>query len=128
MKFQAESNQATYTVGAHGPGFVEVQGVRYEQGICLGAETAPQAWGVDGFAALAEQDFLQLAEQQPELVIIGTGGAQRFAHPSLLRPLIERGIGFEIMSTAAACRTYNILVGEGRRALAALLVDPAPQR
>ena len=127
MKFQAENSESGYTVSAHGPGFVEVNQVRYRQGICLGADTPPQPWGVDGFGALTAGDFARLAGLHPEIVIIGTGSAQRFAHPSLLRALVDGGIGFEIMSTAAACRTYNILVGEGRQAVAALLVDPAEQ-
>ena len=125
MKFQAESNQAAYTVSAHGPGFVEVNRVRYPQGIRVGSDSPPEPWGTDGFGSLTEGDFARLAETRPEIVIVGTGDTQRFAHPSLLRALIQQGIGFEVMSTAAACRTYNILVGEGRRAVAALVVDPA---
>ena len=127
MKFQAENNQAAFTVSAHGPGFVEVNRVRYQQGICLGSDTPPEPWAEDGFAELTEQDFARLLVFDPEVIIVGTGERQRFAAPALLRALIQRGIGFEVMSTAAACRTYNILVGEGRRALAALVVDPPVQ-
>ena len=127
MKFQAEDNQAAYTVSAHGPGFVEINRVRYAGGVCVGSDTPPEPWGEAGFESLTEQDFSRLAEIRPEIVIVGTGNSQRFAHPSLMRALIQHGIGFEVMSTAAACRTYNILVGEGRRAVAALLVDPAGQ-
>jgi uncharacterized protein len=127
MKFQAENNQAAFTVSAHGPGFVEVNHVRYQQGIRLGSDTPPAPWAENGFAELTEQDFARLLEFDPEVVIVGTGERQRFAAPALLRALIQRGIGFEVMSTAAACRTYNILVGEGRRALAALIVDAASQ-
>ncbi len=123
MKFQAEDNQAAYTVSAHGEGFVEVNRVRYVQGICVGPDKPPERWGEGGFESLTEQDFARLAEARPEIVVVGTGATQRFAKASLLRALIQQGIGFEVMSTPAACRTYNILVGEGRRALAALLVD-----
>lgn len=126
MKFQAEDNQAAYTVSAHGPGFVEINRVRFEAGVCVSGDSAPEPWGEHGFAALTERDFARLAERRPELVIVGTGATQRFAPPTLLRALIQRGIGFEFMNTAAACRTYNVLVGEGRRALAALVVDAAP--
>ena len=127
MKFQAEDNQAAFTVSAHGPGFVEINRVRFESGVCVASDSAPEPWGEQGFAALTEQDFARLAERAPEVVIVGTGATQRFAPPALLRALIQRGIGFEVMNTAAACRTYNILVGEGRRALAALVVEP-PRR
>lgn len=124
MKLHPESSNADFVISAHGPGFVEVNRERFETGVAVGAAQPPRPWGVDGFAALAAADFAALLEPRPELVLIGTGTAQRFPSPALLRPLIEAGIGFEIMSTAAACRTYNILVGEGRRALAALIVDP----
>jgi len=56
-------------------------------------------------------------------VIFGSGRRLRFAHPSLLRPLIERRIGIETMDTAAACRTYNVLVSERRSVVAALLLE-----
>ena len=60
-------------------------------------------------------------------MLFGTGDRLRFLHPSVTAPLMARGIGIETMDTAAACRTYNFLAGEGRRVLAALLVDaPAP--
>jgi uncharacterized protein len=69
--------------------------------------------------------FERLAALQPELVIFGSGSRMRFAPPALLRPLIERRIGVECMDTAAACRTYNVLVSERRSVVAALILDPA---
>ena len=61
----------------------------------------------------------------PEVVLLGTGSRQRFPHPRLSRPLADARIGLEVMSTAAACRTYNILMAEGRKVAAALLVEDA---
>ena len=75
---------------------------------------------------LTEQHFAGLLEAgapTPELVILGSGRRLRFVPPALLRPLIERRIGVETMDTAAACRTFNILAGEGRRVVAALLIE-----
>lgn len=72
--------------------------------------------------------FEQALALQPELVIFGSGARHRFVAASLLRCLIERGIGVETMDTAAACRTFNVLAGEGRAVLAALLFEPAPAR
>ena len=71
---------------------------------------------------LAPEHFAELAEQAPEIVILGTGARQQFPAPALLRPLLERGIGVEVMDTGAACRTYNIVVAEGRQVIAALLM------
>ena len=60
---------------------------------------------------------------QPEVVLLGTGARLHFPPAEVLRPLIEAGIGYEIMDTSAACRTYDILMAEGRRVLAALVID-----
>jgi uncharacterized protein len=62
---------------------------------------------------------------QPELVIFGSGPRLKFVSPALMRGLIDRRIGVETMDTPAACRTYNVLVSEGRSAVAALLMAPA---
>ena len=62
------------------------------------------------------------------LVLFGSGRRLRFPRPEWLRPLIERRIGVETMDTAAACRTYNVLGGEGRLVVAALLLEPPPAR
>jgi uncharacterized protein len=65
-----------------------------------------------------------MVDLKPELVLIGTGSRQRFPKPELLKALVQAKIGFEIMNSQAACRTYNILVGEGRQVLLALIVEP----
>ena len=65
-----------------------------------------------------------MAALEPELVLFGSGSTLRFPRPEWLRPLVERRIGLETMDTPAACRTYNLLVAEGRSVVAALLVEP----
>jgi len=72
---------------------------------------------------LTEEHFTQLATTQPELVIFGSGSRLRFAPPALMRALMQKRIGIETMDTLAACRTYNILAGEGRQVIAALLIE-----
>jgi len=74
---------------------------------------------------LSEAHFAELVAFVPEVALIGTGPRLQFPPVALLRALIERGIGFEVMDTGAACRTYNILVGEGRRVAALLLIGPS---
>jgi uncharacterized protein len=71
---------------------------------------------------LVEAHFEAITDLEPEIVLLGTGSRQRFPRPSLLRSLLARGVGVEIMNTAAACRTYNIIMLEGRRVAAALLL------
>ena len=63
-----------------------------------------------------------LVGHKPEVVLLGTGARLRFPPAAVLAPLTRAGIGVEVMDTAAACRTYNILAGDGRRVVAALLM------
>jgi len=64
-----------------------------------------------------------LLESSPEVVIIGTGWQPAFAGRELLFALARRGIGLEVMDTPAACRTFNILISEGRRPAALMFID-----
>ena len=81
-------------------------------------------WPIQSFDSLEAFDFAKMVDLKPELILIGTGSRQRFPKPELLKALIEAKIGFEFMDSQAACRTYNILVGEGRQVLLALIVEP----
>jgi len=82
------------------------------------------AWTPSTSAALAVEHFHDVLGQDPELVIFGSGRRMQFIAPTLYRPLIERRIGMETMDTAAACRTFNVLSSEGRRVVAALIIEP----
>jgi uncharacterized protein len=81
------------------------------------------AWAPESFDELQAAHFERIVRLQPEVVIFGIGPRIRFAAPALMRALIERRIGVETMDTAAACRTYNVLVSEGRSVVAALLLQ-----
>ncbi len=81
------------------------------------------AWPVDAFEALEARHFELLLDPSPEVVIFGSGARLRFPHPRLTAALAARRIGVETMDFQAACRTYNILMGEGRKVAAALLIE-----
>lgn len=123
MKLSLSSAANFNTVTAVGAGYVDVNRQRHERSFVLMPDKILEGWGTAGFDGLTEADFAALAELKPELVLLGTGARQRFPSPRLLRPLIEAGIGCEVMDLAAACRTYTILVSEGRRVAAALLIE-----
>ena len=105
----------------YGRGYVIVNNVRHEKNIIVLPERLMQ-WDVAAFEALCEKDFEYLANLAPEIVLLGTGSSLRFPHPALSRTLAAAGIGLEAMDTQAACRTYNILMAEGRKVAAALLL------
>ena len=115
-------------ISRHGIEGVIVNGIEHRSSVIVPWQGPVQAWPVDNFSALSEDHFALLAELAPELVIFGSGSRIRFPKPAWLRPLMARRIGIETMDTAAASRTYNVLLAEGRTVLVALLFEPAGLR
>ena len=123
MKLHLDNNANLNIVTGYGVDHVLINKIRQEGNQLITAERIVAGWASGGFDALAASDFEAVRALGVEIVLLGTGRRQRFPAPVLLRPLIEARIGFEVMDLAAACRTYNILVGEGRSVAAALLFD-----
>lgn len=125
MKLHADKLD-TQSITSYGEGWIAVNGQRHTSSLILASGGQLQAWNCHGFDSLNAAHFEQLADvmpEAPELVVFGSGSRLRFVRPALLQGLMERRIGVETMDTAAACRTYNILAGEGRRVVAALLIE-----
>lgn len=122
MKLHSDQPSALNTVTAYGDGYVEINATRYDQPVLVSPEDPVEVWPVAAFESLAEADFERIHTLRPDIVLLGTGPRQRFPHPRTTRRLADAGIGVEVMDTRAACRTYNILMTEGRRVLAALLL------
>jgi uncharacterized protein len=123
MKLHADMPSPLNTVTAYGPDWVEINRRRFEGAVVVMPEGEIVAWSAQRFEAITAADFEALLARSPELVLLGTGQKQRFPHPRLTAPLTAAGIGVDVMGTHAACRTYNILMVEGRRVLAVLLPD-----
>jgi uncharacterized protein len=104
-----------------GADYVMVNDERYTSSIVVSADQVRLDWAVAHFDELNEAHFTYLAALKPDVLLLGTGAKQRFPHPRLFRALTETGIGLECMDTPAACRTYNILVAEDRKVIAAIL-------
>jgi uncharacterized protein len=113
-------NQNTFT--GYGEGYVMVNAVRYERSLLVLPDRPVADWAVPGVEALREDDLGSLAGLGVEIVLLGTGENLRLLHPRLLQSLAQAGVGIEVMDTHAACRTYNILVAEGRKVAAALIL------
>ena len=124
MKLQSDPHSGANTITGYGDGYVEINQTPYAHAVLLSSDGAISAWPLESFDSLEASDFEQMIALKPELILIGTGARQRFPKPELLKSLISAKIGFEIMDSQAACRTYNILVGEGRQVLLALIVEP----
>ncbi|HVE88611.1 MAG TPA: Mth938-like domain-containing protein [Burkholderiaceae bacterium] len=122
MKLHADTPTTQNTVTAYGPGFVEINRVRYTTHVLVTPDKV-ERWPVTSFETLDTSTFERLRDLRSEVVLLGTGARQRFLHPRLTRPLSDARVGLEVMDTQAACRTYNILVAESRKVAAALFVE-----
>ncbi|HVK54170.1 MAG TPA: Mth938-like domain-containing protein [Burkholderiales bacterium] len=122
MKFHLTDSGSQNLCTGYGKGFVAVNQRHIETNVIILPDRLVEPWGADSFDSLSEADFTHLATLAVEVIILGTGERIRFPHPRLAEPLRKARIGIEVMDTPAACRTYNILVGEGRRVAAALFV------
>ncbi|MDE2400285.1 MAG: Mth938-like domain-containing protein [Burkholderiales bacterium] len=122
MKLQADRPEGVNVINAHSPQSVSINGVEYTHSVLVPPTGEPLPWHAASLADLTEAHFEHIARLAPELVLFGSGPSLRFAPPALMRSLMQARIGVETMDTAAACRTYNFLVAEGRRVVAALLV------
>ena len=122
MKFHLQAAASNVVTGS-GPGWIRVGTRDYRDNVVLTPSSVDPGFAPQGFDALTSSDFERLLVSSPQIVLLGTGASQRFPHPRLIAPLLEARVGVEVMDTRAACRTYNILVAEGRNVVAALIVE-----
>ncbi len=128
MKLHADPLTSLNTVTGYGPGFIDINQVRHQGSLVVTPDLPVEPFGAGAFEAIVAEHFTALLARAPEVVLLGTGSRQRFVHPALTRPLTQRHIGVECMDTAAACRTYNILMSESRRVVAVFLQDTGETR
>jgi len=125
LKIERESTAGQNVFSAYGEGWVEVSGRRFSTSLVVAAERLLEGWAAGGIGSLGAAQTAPLLEWNPEIVLLGSGASFRFPDPAALGPLYQAGIGVEVMDTKAACRTYNILLAEGRRVVAALVAPEA---
>ena len=123
MKIEREQAEGKNLFTGYGEGYVEVNRTRHTASLVVSGERLVTDWPVTSVAGLGADHLAAIVELAPEVVLLGTGRTFTFPEPRLLAPLHAAKIGVEVMDTAAACRTYNILLGEGRNVVAALIVS-----
>lgn len=146
MKLHNDANPSLNTVTSYGEGFIEINQNRYDSAIAFGPEGAISHWPASNAADISAQLLLQacglsqassnplsfleadddapaLDPNRPEVLLVGTGSKQVMLTADVTMPLLRAGVGVECMSTPAAARTYNILMAEGRRVIAALILE-----
>ena len=122
MKLHLNTAAGLNTITGHGPGFVLINQNRVDNHLIVMPNRLISPWTATTNAALTIADFAALIELGPELVVFGAGNTFQFPDRRIMTAFSAARIGFEAMDTPAACRTYNVLMGEGRNVAAALLV------
>lgn len=101
-------------------GGFRISGKEYQGGVIIMPERT-MLWPVAGELSISSFDILKPYAQELDVVLLGTGAGQMFVPPALRQALKAQGLNVDVMDTGAACRTYNVLMAEGRRLAAALL-------
>jgi len=122
LKIEREQAEGRNTFTGYGNGYVEVNRTRHNESLVVSGDRLITQWPAHSVAALSADHMAAIVELKPEIVLLGTGPTFTFPEAALLAPLYRANIGVEVMDTPAACRTYNILLGEGRNVVAALIV------
>jgi len=122
MKLHLASDGDRNHFTGYGDAYVEVNKQRYERSIVVTPEVIHDTWSVAGIDTVIAGELDFLLTLQPEILLLGTGARQRFPRPAVMRDFARAQIGVETMDTPAACRTFNILMAEGRNVIAAIIV------
>jgi uncharacterized protein len=122
MKLHSDNTQQYQTVTGYDASGVEINAERFNYSLTVMPERPPRAWPVARFEDLTAAHFEEIASDKPDVVVLGTGERQRFVHPKLVASLSALHVGVDCMDSQAACRTYNVLMGEGRKVTLALII------
>ncbi len=125
MKFDLDHGIGRNSIHAYGPGQVTVGEMVHTASLIVTPDRLILDWPPHTLDDLTAAHIHVIAALKPEVVLLGTGRRLRFPPTAVLAALIEAGIGYEVMDTGAACRTFNVLAAEGRRVAAALLMIEA---
>ena len=123
MKLTKENaSRDTKVIRAYAPGRINVSDVMLTRSFIVAADRLVEDWPPQRFEDLSVDNLKTALALDPEILIVGTGKEQHFLTGEMMAALSKGGIGVEVMDTAAACRTYNVLLSEDRKVVAALLM------
>ena len=122
MKFTLDRPATRHVVRGYSPGVLRIGEQEYSRSVIVSATTLITDWRPQRMDELTAADLEPVLALQPEVLLLGSGVRQVFPPHELLARLYAARVGFEVMDTGAACRTYNVLVGEGRKVAAAMLI------
>jgi len=122
MQFSEDFDPSNNIITRYGPGFIDVRDERHTRSIFVFPDQPVEPWDCEQISAATAEELATILDYKPELVVIGSGPDFAFPDIHVQLGLQQHGIGCEVMASAAACRTYNVLISERRRVVAALLL------
>ncbi|MDB6085601.1 MAG: hypothetical protein JWN43_3482 [Gammaproteobacteria bacterium] len=122
MRFTQDLSSNVNVIRAYGGGQLRINEETFSNTVIVGATAIRAEPGLADADQLATEHVTRILEFEPEVVLVGTGQRQVFPAASFGAQFLRAGIGFEVMDTGAACRTFNVLVSEQRRVVALLIV------
>lgn len=122
MKFSEEIDNATYRITGYDEGWIRVNEQRLNKSFLLTPQNLNTAWSAVSLKALTVEQLEELLVLDAEVILIGSSSKTGLPPPTIYKRLVQHGVGFEIMRMDAACRTYNVLLTEGRRVAAAFFL------
>ena len=122
MKIEREQAEGKNLFTGYGEGWVEVNRTRYGASLVVSGDRLVSDWPLASVGEISADHLAAILDLKPEIVLLGTGKTFTFPDRARLAPLYNAGLGVEVMDTPAACRTYNILLAEGRNVVAALII------
>jgi uncharacterized protein len=123
MKLHLHTSEQQYQINGVDSDAVIINRQRYAQPVIVSEQALSTGWFQGAWQTLDAQRLAAILDFNPEVVLLGTGDKQRFIHPRHTQAFLSANIAVECMTTAAACRTFNILTAEGRKVVAALLLE-----
>lgn len=123
MKIELDlTEQSNNRIDSYHKGHIIINGESYSSSLIVTPTQLITHWEPKSCSDFASQHFAQITSLKPEIILIGTGQHSIFPPQELLLPILEMNIGLEIMDTGAACRCYNLLMNEGRKIAAGLIL------
>lgn len=122
MKFAEDHNDSNYHITGYDLEGVEINGVMHKQSFILSPMGIINDWHPQDLSTMRVEHLDAFYTMKPEVIILGTGVKQIFPEREILKYLVQKRIGYEIMDTQAACRTFNVIMGEGRTVVAGMFI------
>ncbi len=122
MKLSLDYSTSKYTIQAYESDALTINEKRYRHTVVLSPEQLIEPWSPKSVNELTSEHIQLLLELTPDIILLGTGDSLVFPSPELSILALQQGIGFEVMDTGSACRTFNVLAAEDRNVVAALMI------